>query len=100
MNRPEDTPTSGRHVARTVARLKRGWIGVYVTTSYFSVAVQQEILEDQWPVLLINGRRLAVEVQKLADAGGLSIVDYLSRVAASYEGLVSQRRPEEILLVP
>src|SRR5262249_51403356 len=26
------SPTGGNHIARTVARLKRGWIGVYVTT--------------------------------------------------------------------
>lgn len=34
-----NNPTSGTHIARTVARLKRGWVGVYVTTSYFSEQV-------------------------------------------------------------
>jgi hypothetical protein len=34
------TATSGRDIARTVARLRRGWIGVYVTTSYFSRRAQ------------------------------------------------------------
>ncbi len=37
------TPTNGVHLARTVARLKRGWIGAYVTTSFFSERSQHEI---------------------------------------------------------
>lgn len=41
-----DKPTGGVHIARTVARLKRGWFGVYVTTSYFSDNVQLEVLDD------------------------------------------------------
>ena len=35
------SPTAGLHIARTVARLKRGWIGIYVTTSFFSSRAQQ-----------------------------------------------------------
>jgi len=31
-----NTATGGNDVARTVARLNRGWVGVYVTTSFFS----------------------------------------------------------------
>jgi hypothetical protein len=27
-----NTPTSGTHIARTFAKLKRGWLRVYVTT--------------------------------------------------------------------
>jgi len=30
-----NTPTSGTHIARTFAKFKRGWLGVYVTISYF-----------------------------------------------------------------
>ncbi|MDB5210251.1 MAG: hypothetical protein JWQ30_1078, partial [Sediminibacterium sp.] len=47
-----NTPTGGNHIARTVARLKRGWMGVYVTTSFFSEAVQREIIEDEYPIML------------------------------------------------
>ena len=32
-------PISGLHLARTVARLKRGWMGAFVTTSTFSKRV-------------------------------------------------------------
>ncbi len=45
---------SGIDIARTVARLKRGWIGVVVTTGVFSRKAQQEILIDQYPLVLIN----------------------------------------------
>ena len=52
------TPTNGVHIARTVARLKRGWIGAYVTTSFFSDPVQEEILEDSYPLLLVDGKAI------------------------------------------
>jgi hypothetical protein len=93
------TPTSGNHIARTVARLKRGWIGAYVTTSYFSERVQREVIEDAYPILLINGDVLAEEVQHLVQEGGhSSTLSYLKAVDASYEERVAVRRPEEILL--
>lgn len=64
--------TSGKDIARTVSRLRRGWIGVYVTTSYFSDAAQQEVIEDQYPIVLVHGKRLAEEALQLAREGGNS----------------------------
>ena len=55
----EKNATSGKDIARTVARLKRGWVGAYVTTSYFSDPIQLEILEDKYPLIKINGLKLA-----------------------------------------
>jgi len=55
-------PTNGGHIARTVARLRRGWIGSYVTTSFFSASVQREVNDDRYPLLLVPGGRLAREV--------------------------------------
>lgn len=93
-----DAPTGGVHVARTVARLRRGWVGAYVTTSFFSEAVQREVYEDQYPVLLLNGTALANEVVKLKLAGGFADVEkFLEHVDADYEAQVSNRRPEEVL---
>jgi len=93
-----DSPTGGVHIARTVARLRRGWIGAYVTTSYFSERVQREVLEDQYPILLIHGLELATAVQTLVrETAATSVVDFLSDLDATYEGMVSARRPEEIL---
>ncbi|MCC4610963.1 restriction endonuclease [Xanthomonas campestris pv. esculenti] len=93
-----DAPTGGVHIARTVARLRRGWVGAYVTTSFFSEAVQREVYDDQYPVLLLNGVGLANEVTKLRLAGGFTSTEkFLEHVDADYEAQVSSRRPEEVL---
>jgi hypothetical protein len=94
-----DTPTSGTHIARTVARLKRGWVGAYVTTSYFSESVQREIIEDSYPILLINGKKLAETSLKIVhDDGYKSIESFLADVDTQYENKIKSRRPEELLL--
>ena len=94
-----NTPTGGTHIARTVAKLKRGWLGVYVTTSYFSGPVQVEILDDKYPLLLINGLMIAQSVIEIMLTHGYEDIDsYLHEIDACYEGLVRHRAPEEILL--
>lgn len=91
-------PTSGVHISRTVARLKRGWIGAYVTTSFFSEPLQREIMEDQYPLLMINGLELAREVLILLERSGLAnLADYLRQLDAEYLLRISARAPEEIL---
>ena len=55
---------SPEQVARVVARLRRGWIGVYVTTGSFSRQAQIEIIDDQYPVVLISGGTLAASVAR------------------------------------
>lgn len=93
-----DKATGGVHIARTVARLRRGWVGAYVTTSFFSEHVQREVYEDQYPVLLMNGASLATEATKLQLASGFSdVADFLVHVDSTYEEQVSSRKPEEIL---
>lgn len=94
-----DSPTSGNHIARTVARLKRGWVGVYVTTSYFSAKVQQEVVEDRYPIVLINGRRVAEEVLKIVHESDehVSIKEYLDKISNEFQTRIRQRNPEEIL---
>jgi len=93
-----DKPTNGVALARTVARLKRGWIGAYVTTSYFSKASQLEIIEDAYPLLKIGGKALAEEALKLVDSGGFgSLLGYLESLELEYPEMIQNRRPEEIL---
>ena len=93
-----NSPTGGNHIARTVAKLKRGWLGVYVTTSYFSDKVQIEILEDKYPLLLINGKKLAEVVNEIVfDQGYKNVAEYLKKVDSEYEGVIQYRDPEEIL---
>ena len=59
-----NAPTGGNHIARTVARLRRGWIGAYVTTSFFSRAVQAEVIDDEYPIMLMGGSQVASSVEK------------------------------------
>lgn len=91
-------PTSGTHIARTVARLRRGWIGAYVTTSYFSESVQREVAADDYPLLMINGMDLARELLSSASEEGFPTVEgLLDFIDARRESMIARRRPEEIL---
>lgn len=92
-------PTSGTHIARTVARLRRGWVGVFVTTSYFSEPVQREVIEDEYPIMLIHGLRLAEEVNTLIyEQGYKDVNSLLNELDSEYDSYVLSRRPEEIHL--
>jgi len=94
-------PNSGvspDQVARVVARLQRGWIGVYVTTGVFSRQAQIEIIDDRYPLVLIAGGRLAEVVRRLAYTSyGGDIKALLAATTAGYAGAVTSRRPEEVL---
>jgi hypothetical protein len=94
-----NSPTGGNHIARTVARLRRGWIGVYVTTSYFSEAVQREVIDDKYPILLINGLCISRQIISMMHEQGIKdIKQYLKTIDIQYELMLSLRQPEEILL--
>jgi len=91
--------TSGRDIARTVARLRRGWIGVYVTTSYFSTRAQQEVIDDEYPLVLVNGLQLVEVVSRIMYERGVSdLHTFLDQVDATYEGRRAVRNPSEILM--
>lgn len=94
-----DTPTGGNHIARTVARLKRGWLGVYVTTSYFSESVQREVIEDDYPIVLIHGKRIAEELEQLLHESETAntIEELLKEIDYLYTTRIRRRRPEEVL---
>ena len=93
-----DSPTNGVHLARTVARLRRGWLGVYVTTSFFSEPVQREVIEDEYPLVLIHGLRVAQEVRKMLFETGVGLQELLDEIDATWADRVQGRRTEEILL--
>lgn len=88
-------PTNGVHIARTVARLKRGWFGVYVTTSYFSNNVQLEVIDDQYPIMLVCGKKVAETVQKILLKKGINLDTFLQELDMEYH--TENRRTEEIL---
>lgn len=89
---------SPEQVARVVARLRRGWIGVYVTTGSFSKQAQIEIIDDQYPVVLISGGTLAAAVRQMAEADhGGDVKAVLQSTADGYAASVTHRRPEEVI---
>jgi hypothetical protein len=90
---------SAEQIARVVARLRRGWLGVYVTTGVFSEAAQTEIFEDQYPIVLVNGKDLVRQLQEIArDDHGGNLQACLDHLVNAAETDVTNRRPEEILL--
>ncbi|MFB4294557.1 restriction endonuclease [Nonomuraea sp. ATR24] len=96
--RPESL-VSAEQIARVVARLRRGWIGVYVTTGSYSEAAQMEMVEDQYPIVLINGMDLIKELRAMArDDHGGDLGECLDHILSSTVTTITNRRPEEILL--
>ncbi|MFJ4484206.1 restriction endonuclease [Streptomyces longwoodensis] len=94
-----DSLVSAEQIARVVARLRRGWIGVYVTTGAYSVPAQTEMVEDQYPIVLINGLDLARELRNMArDDHGGDLDACMKHILTVRETAVTNRRPEEILL--
>jgi hypothetical protein len=93
----ESPAASGLDLARTVARLDRGWVGAFVTTGFFSEQAQREVLADRFPLLLLSGRHVGEAVVKESALRGLSVPDYLQTVNADYDHRLSSRRPIEVL---
>lgn len=89
--------TNGTDIARTVARMKRGWIGAYVTTSYFSESVQKEVKEDSYPIMMINGAKVAAVVERELFETKQHLGEYLSRLKEKYKQL--NQIPEDVLEV-
>lgn len=85
-------------VARVVARLRRGWIGAFVTTGSFSKQAQVEVVDDQYPLILISGKELASEASRIAamDFEG-DLQALLLSTLNDYEKSITARRPEEVL---
>lgn len=92
-----DKPTNGLHIARLAARLRRGWVGIYVTTSYFSVPVQREVLVDRYPVVLIDGARVASVVRKYLIDHGIELEALLDELSEIYEGRIGFGDPDAVL---
>jgi hypothetical protein len=90
-------PASGLDLARTVARLDRGWVGAFVTTGFFSEQAQREVIGDRFPLMLLSGRHVGESVVKEAALQGASVSDYLASIDAAYDSRISGRLPSEVL---
>jgi hypothetical protein len=90
-------PSSPAEISRLASKLSRGWVGVFVTTSTFSQQAQMELQDDGYPILLIDGRRLAELVATACVQTGSSIQNYLEEVDATYDERVKIRNAAEIL---
>ena len=89
---------SAEQVARLVARLRRGWIGVYVITGAFSKQAQIEIIDDQYPLVMISGGTLVETVDRMAAANYAGDLEqFLQATIDEYATSVTHRRPEEII---
>ena len=64
---------------------------------HFFYKVQIEILEDKYPLLLINGKKLGSVNEIVLYEGHKNVGEYLKKIDAKYEGVIQYRDPEEIL---
>jgi hypothetical protein len=71
---------------------------VYVTTSHFSQQVQQEVIEDGYPIVLVPGRKVAEVVSGILSERGISVLALLREVDDGYTDRLSYRRPHEAVL--
>ena len=96
----QSSPISGKDIARTIAKLKRNYVGVFVTNSTFSTQTQEEILEDQYPLIMINGNKIAQLTNKyiLDSSNDLRILqDYLNNLDEQYDNYKSSVRPDDVI---
>jgi len=92
-------PTNGMDVSRTVARLQRGWIGCYVTTSFFSRQSQEELAVDKYPLITVSGDRVVKELEQIAAESGVTVMELVRSIDDGYKERLKHRRPEEVLYI-
>lgn len=95
--------SGGVAIARTAARLRRGWIGVFVTTGCFSEQAQEEISEDEYPLIMVNGLQVAESVHRMLSLRGTritnrSVTSLLNEILAGYPARIHHRLPSELLV--
>jgi hypothetical protein len=84
-------------IARVASRLKRGNMGIFVTTGTYSPATQHEVILDGYPIILINGRQLADLINAYSIKTGKTIDDILQECYKYYDSNQSDKPPEHIL---
>jgi hypothetical protein len=72
-------------------------MGVYVTTGIFSEPAQVELVEDKYPLVLINGKRLTQELEQAMVSEGISLRQLLDRETEWYRSNERPYSPGRIL---
>jgi len=68
---------------RLISRLKHRDLGVFVTTSFFDLQVQKELIDDNHPVLLVSGgdiSRILISAQIGGDGADDRLTEWLTRI--------------------
>jgi hypothetical protein len=89
--------TGPADLSRLASKLSRGWVGVFVTTGYFSQQAQMELQDDGYPILLVDGRHIGELLARECARSGVSIGTFLERVDSTYERRIKVRDAAEIL---
>ncbi len=84
-----DSGEVARDIARVASRLQRGQIGIFITTGFFQNSVQYEVILDNYPIILINGRHLADLIQLHLIKAGKSIEQVLLEQDEWYSSNIS-----------
>jgi hypothetical protein len=84
-------------LSRLASKLERGWVGVFVTTGYFSQQAQMELQDDGYPILLVDGKHVGELIARECALSGVSTRAYLDGVDATYEERIRARNAAEIL---
>ena len=71
---------------------------MFVTTSYFSRSVQREVLADRYPLVLINGARLANVVRQHLVSASVTLEELLATLDSTYDERIVSADPEQILM--
>ncbi len=87
-----------RDLARTVARLRRGWLGVFVTTGAVSKRAQREVYDDRYPLLLITGLQVAQTAEQLLqESPHGDLADLLKQFDEDYKSSPRVADPERLV---
>lgn len=89
-------------MSRLISRIKHRDLGVFITTSYFESQVQEELIDDKHPVLLISGgdiaRLLAAkgfakgELRKWIAQVRSRVDDQIPKTAVTYDDVAASPR--------
>lgn len=92
-----DSGVNAHDTARLVARLQRGWFGVVVTTGIFTDSALKEWKQDNYPLVLVNGKRLAKEIRVVLVKEGMTVEDLLNRETSWFKENSKRLKPYRIL---